>query len=171
MQCSNKNHSINNIKIPMEHSINIGISNIGNRRCLNNNQMPNQYECNTHDKLFHFLNKLKEHNRHKMLDNYNRITQQQHDNEYLKDIYLKYKQMYEHIINQKKQNENKIKLLIDYLEKNMYDEKHDDSKYNALRHQHSILIKKLHEIHEGVENIMDKANNVNELSHTLNEQI
>ena len=84
----------------------------------------------------------------------------QKDNKFLRQVYGDYKDYHNYIINQKKDQELQILRLLHYLEKNIIDSNLTERMLQEAKHEQSILLEKLYEVRNDLEDVVNQADNV-----------
>ena len=99
-------------------------------------------------------------NRNNLHGNLRDLRVFQKDNKFLRQVYGDYKDYHNFIINQKKDQEIQILRLLHYLEKNMIDSNLTERMLEEAKHEQSILLEKLYEVRNDLEDVVNQADNV-----------
>ena len=99
-------------------------------------------------------------NRNNLHGNLRDLRVFQKDNKFLRQVYGDYKDYHNYIINQKKDQELQILRLLHYLEKNIIDSNLTERMLQEAKHEQSILLEKLYEVRNDLEDVVNQADNV-----------
>ena len=99
-------------------------------------------------------------NRNNLHGNLRDLRVFQKDNKFLRQVYGDYKDYHNYIINQKKDQELQILRLLHYLEKNIIDSNLTERMLKEAKHEQSILLEKLYEVRNDLEDVVNEADNV-----------
>ena len=99
-------------------------------------------------------------NRNNLHGNLRDLRVFQKDNKFLRQVYGDYKDYHNYIINQKKDQEIQILRLLHYLEKNMIDSNLTERMLEEAKHEQSVLLEKLYEVRNDLEDVVNQADNV-----------
>ena len=99
-------------------------------------------------------------NRNNLHGNLRDLRVFQKDNKFLRQVYGDYKDYHNFIINQKKDQEIQILRLLHYLEKNMIDSNLTERMLEEAKHEQSVLLEKLYEVRNDLEDVVNQADNV-----------
>ena len=99
-------------------------------------------------------------NRNNLHGNLRDLRVFQKDNKFLRQVYGDYKDYHNYSINQKKDQELQILRLLHYLEKNIIYSNLTERMLQEAKHEQSILLEKLYEVRNDLEDVVNQADNV-----------
>ena len=106
-------------------------------------------------------------NRNYMVSDLVNMDKMKDKNIFLREVYDDYKSYYNHIVNQKKDQEIQMLYLLHYLEKSMLEANLTDKMVRQAKHEQQNIIEKLEKVRNDLAEIVEKQKHPNVINETL----